>query len=88
MSIAKFVFDNDVFINSNTQVSDPGISALGTGLKELKSLTNLSLHFRYFYFNSLIHFRKTLSQGFFHPPAASESPCVLSLNIKNPGVPA
>ncbi len=44
MAIVKFVFDNDVFLNRGTQVSDPGISALGTGLKELKSLTNLSLN--------------------------------------------
>ncbi len=45
---AKFIFDNDVFLNSPTQVSDNGLSALGTALKELKSLTNLSLNFRYF----------------------------------------
>ncbi len=48
MSIAMFVFDNDVFINRYTQVSDPGISVLGTGLRELKSLTNLSLNLEYF----------------------------------------
>ena len=44
---AKFIFDNDVFLNRRTQVSDNGLSALGTALKELKSLTNLSLNFRY-----------------------------------------
>ncbi len=48
MANAKFIFDNDVFLNRDTQVSDPGLSDLGTGLKELKSLTNLSLNFRYF----------------------------------------
>ena len=45
---AKFIFDNDVFLNRETKVSDPGLSALGTGLIELKSLTNLSLNLRYF----------------------------------------
>ena len=48
MANAKFTFDNDVFLNSGTKVSDPGLSALATGLKELKSLTNLSLDFAYF----------------------------------------
>ncbi len=46
---AKFIFDNDVFLNRHTNVSDNGLSALGTALKELKSLTNLSLNFQYFY---------------------------------------
>ncbi len=48
MANAKFIFDNDVFLNSGTKVSDPGLSALGTGLKDLKSLTKLSLNFWYF----------------------------------------
>ncbi len=48
MANAKFTFDNDVFLNSGTKVSDPGLSTLGTGLKELKSLTILSLNFMYF----------------------------------------
>ncbi len=45
---AKFIFDNDVFLKRDTKVSDPGLSALGTALKELKNLTNLSLYFWYF----------------------------------------
>ncbi len=48
MANAKFIFDNDVFLNRGTKVSDPSLSALGIGLKELKSLTNLSLNFEYF----------------------------------------
>jgi hypothetical protein len=35
------------------QVSDQGFSALGTGLKDLKSLNNLSLEFMYFNFTYL-----------------------------------
>ncbi len=50
MANAKFIFDNDVFVNRETKVSDQGLSALGTGLKYLKSLTNLSLNFLYFKF--------------------------------------
>ncbi len=48
MTNAKFIFDNNVCLNRGTKVSDQGLSALGIGLKELKSLTNLSLDFRYF----------------------------------------
>ncbi len=48
MANAKFTFDNDDFLNRRTQVSDPGLSALGHGLKDLKSLTNLSVDFKYF----------------------------------------
>ncbi len=48
MANVKFIFENDVFLNRATVVSDPGLSALGTGLKELKSLTNLSMNFKYF----------------------------------------
>ncbi len=48
MAIAKFVFDNDVFLNRFSKVSDPGLSALGTGLKELKAITNLFLNFWYY----------------------------------------
>ncbi len=48
MANVKFIFDNDVFVNRGTKVSDQGLSVLGTGLKEQKSLTNLSLNFRYF----------------------------------------
>ncbi len=48
MAKAKFIFDNDVFLNRGKQVSDQGLSALGTGLKKLKSLTSLSLTFSYF----------------------------------------
>ncbi len=48
MPNAKFIFNNDVFLNRSTEVSDPGLSALGTGLKELKSLTNLSLNLMYY----------------------------------------
>ncbi len=48
MASAKFIFDNNVFLNRDTQVSDPGLSALPTGLKDLKSLTNLSRNFLYF----------------------------------------
>ncbi len=48
MANAKFTFDNDVFLNSGTKVSDLGLSDLGIGLQELKSLTNLSLNFEYF----------------------------------------
>ncbi len=44
----KFTFDKVVFLNRKTKLSDRGLSALGTGLKELKSLTNLSLNFEYF----------------------------------------
>ncbi len=84
MANAKNIFDNDVFENSDTQVSDPGLSALGTGLKELKSLTGMSLDFEYFWFKVLNHYRKTLSHGFFIS-SASESPCMLILNIKKSG---
>jgi hypothetical protein len=31
------------------KISDQGLFALGTALKELKTLTNLSLNFSYFY---------------------------------------
>ncbi len=48
MANAKFIFENDVFLNRDKKVSDPGLCALATGLKELKSLTNLSLNFGYF----------------------------------------
>ncbi len=48
MTKAKFTFDDHDFLNRNTEVSDPGLSVLGTGLKELKSLTNLLLDFWYF----------------------------------------
>ncbi len=48
MANAKFIFDNDVFLNRGTNVSDQGLSALATGLKDLKSMTNLSLNFEYF----------------------------------------
>jgi hypothetical protein len=41
-------FLNTIFLNSETYVSDQGLSALGSGIKELRSLTNLSLTFRYF----------------------------------------
>jgi hypothetical protein len=37
------------FFNRETKVSDSGLSALGTLLKALKKLTNLSLNFLYFY---------------------------------------
>ncbi len=45
---AKFIFDNDVFLKRSTKVSDPGLCDFGTVLKELKSLTNLSMNFEYF----------------------------------------
>ncbi len=48
MANAKFIFDNDVFLNRSWQVSDNGLSALGTALKELKNLTDLSMEFTYF----------------------------------------
>ncbi len=48
MANAKFSFDNDVFLNRKTKVLDPGVSALSTGLKDLKTLTNLSMDFSYF----------------------------------------
>ncbi len=51
MANAKFIFDNYVFLNRGTQVSDVGLSALAICLKELKSLTNLSLEFAYFNLN-------------------------------------
>ena len=35
--------------NSFTEVSDLGLDALGSSLKDLKSLTNLSLNFEYFF---------------------------------------
>ncbi len=45
----KFIFDNEQrLLNSGMGVLDPGLSALGTGLKDLKNLTNLSLDFQYF----------------------------------------
>ena len=38
-------FFNTIILNSYTEVSDQGLSALGAGIKELRSLTNLSLDF-------------------------------------------
>ncbi len=43
-----FLITNDVFLNRRTKVSDSILSALGAGLKDMKSLTNLSLDFEYF----------------------------------------
>ncbi len=46
---AKFIFPNKRYsLNRCTKVSDPGLSALGTGLKDLKNLTIVSLNLRYF----------------------------------------
>ncbi len=67
MANVKFIFDIDVFVNRGTKVLDKGLSALGTGLKELKSLTNLSLNFEYLKFKLLGYFRKKFSGGFFPP---------------------
>ncbi len=39
---------DDNFFNSFSQVSDQGLSAMGNRLKELGSLTDLSLDFRYY----------------------------------------
>ena len=38
-------FFNTIILNRETRVSDKGLSALGAGVKELGSLTNLSLDF-------------------------------------------
>ncbi len=44
----KITFITTVFLfNRGTKFSDTGLSDLGTGLKELKSLTDMSLNFRY-----------------------------------------
>ena len=40
------------------QVSDQGLSLLGTCIKELRTLTNLWLNFRYFYQNYFFEFTK------------------------------
>ncbi len=79
----KFIFDNDLFLIRRTRVSDLGLSALGTGLKELKSLTILSLNFKYFKFILVRHFLKRLSgECLFITPRVSESHCVLNMNSK------
>ena len=44
--LAEFFFTM-IILNSYTQVSDQGLSALGVGIKELRSLTNLALDLRY-----------------------------------------
>jgi phage-related protein len=49
---------NTIILNSDNQVSDQGLSALGAGIKELRSLNNLSLTFRYFNLNYLVKFTK------------------------------
>jgi hypothetical protein len=47
-----------IIINSYTQVSNQGLSALGAGFKELESMTNLSLKFEYFNLNYFVEFTK------------------------------
>ena len=46
--ILKDAFNKRKILNSESQVSDQGLSALGAGIKELRILTKLSLNFRYF----------------------------------------
>jgi hypothetical protein len=41
-------FFNTIILNRSTKISDKGLSALGVRIKELRSLTNLSLNFKYF----------------------------------------
>ncbi len=70
-------FDHDFFFNSLS--TNEGYSytfdleTLGTGLKELKCLTNLSLDFRYLLLHYLAKFLKTLWRGFFYPALESHS---------------
>ena len=40
-------FSNMIILNRCTQVSDQDISVIGTGIKELRSLIDLSLNFSY-----------------------------------------
>jgi hypothetical protein len=42
------IFFKTIILNRGAEVSDQDLSALGKGIKELRSLTNLSLNFRYF----------------------------------------
>ena len=47
-----------IILNRNTKLSDQGLSALASGIKELESLTNLSLNFKYFNENYIVEFMK------------------------------
>ncbi len=48
IAYTKFLLKRMFLLNRPMQVSDAGLSALGTALEELKSLTNISLDFWYF----------------------------------------
>jgi hypothetical protein len=41
-------FLNTIILNSKTQVSGQGLSALGAAIKQLRSLTNFSINLRHF----------------------------------------
>ena len=56
-ALPKVLF-NAIILNSGTQVSDQDLSALGQGIKELRSLTNLSLDLRYLNYNYFLEFKK------------------------------
>jgi hypothetical protein len=59
-----FLFHTDFILNSLTQVSDRGLTALGSSLQDMKILTNLSLVFPYFFQNSLRQFQTRLREIF------------------------
>jgi hypothetical protein len=63
-------FDGDFFKYSLTKISDKGPTALGSSIINLKSLTNLSLNFRYFFKEYFNQFQTHLRAVFLASPEA------------------
>jgi hypothetical protein len=57
-------FYSDFFKSRNTKVSDEGLATLGLSLKDMKSLTNLSLNVWYCFKDYFSHFQMHLSAVF------------------------
>ena len=57
-------FERDFFKNRNTKVSEQGLAALGSPIKDMKSLTSLSLDFGYFFKDNFSSFQTHLRAVF------------------------
>jgi hypothetical protein len=56
-------FFKTIILNRNMKVSGEGLSELGAGIKELRSLTNLSLNFEFINLNYFFAFAKPFCEA-------------------------
>jgi hypothetical protein len=70
LTLGESIFDSNICLYRGTQVSDQGFTALGSSIKDLNNLTNLSLNFELFLINYFSQFQTHLRSfsGFFLKP--------------------